>query len=384
MSYKSRVKTRLKPVVCHITTVHTDRFDTRIFRKECSSLANAGYKVSLLVADGKGDEIKNGVKIIDLGKQAKTRARRIVQSNSMLLYRMKDLKADIIHFHDPELIPFFLFFKRKHPSIRIVFDIHENFSEKLLGGRDWIPSFLRSSFSFSFRTIENRAKKKFDGFVGATDLIASSYPSKKSISLHNYPELRDYENFAEPSKDKEKGRIVYTGGFTAHRGISQVVEALQYVTNNVELHVFGRQEDHIHRHCKSLVGYEKVTYHGKVDLLEMLNQVHKCEIGLVCNQPEGGYQFAMPNKLFEYMACNVPVIASNFDHWKEILEENKAGLTVDSTNPKEIAKAIDLLLSNNNRAIEMGQNARKCVENIYNWNTEFSKLENLYNQIVSL
>lgn len=344
-------------------------------------MAQSGYDTTLLVADGKGDEIKNKVKIVDLGKQAKNRARRIIQSNSMLFHRMKNIQADIVHFHDPELIPFFLFFKRRFPSVSVVFDIHENFSEKLRGGRDWIPTFLRSAFSYSFKTLESRAKKQFDGFVGATDLIAGAYPPETSISLHNYPELRDYKNFKNPSNERVRGRIVYTGGFTAHRGISQVVDALQYVKSSVELHVFGRQEDHIYDHCKSLKGFDSVVYHGKVDLLQMLDFVYNCEIGLVCNQPEGGYQFAMPNKLFEYMACNVPVIASEFDHWKEILEENNAGITVDSTNPERIAVAIDHLLSSEKLIVEMGRNARNCIENTYNWDSEFSKLEGLYHQI---
>ena len=53
--------------VCHLTSAH-NRYDTRIFLKECSSLAKNGYEVSLIVADNLGDESKSGVKILDVGK----------------------------------------------------------------------------------------------------------------------------------------------------------------------------------------------------------------------------------------------------------------------------------------------------------------------------
>ena len=56
--------------IYHITSVHT-RYDTRIFKKECISLVQAGYDVSLIVCDGLCDEICEGVKIYDAGNYNK-------------------------------------------------------------------------------------------------------------------------------------------------------------------------------------------------------------------------------------------------------------------------------------------------------------------------
>jgi len=52
--------------VTHLTSVHR-RYDPRIFIRICSSLAANGYSVWLVVADGLGDEVKNGVSIVDVG-----------------------------------------------------------------------------------------------------------------------------------------------------------------------------------------------------------------------------------------------------------------------------------------------------------------------------
>lgn len=339
--------------------------------------------MSLLVADGKGNALIDGVKIIDLGLRSKNRLWRIIHSNLLLRRNLNKESADIFHFHDPELIPFFLSFKKKNPKKKIVFDIHENFAEKLSGGRDWIPKIFRQGFRSLYLNLESKAKKRFDLFVGAIDRIVASFPSERSISLHNYPELSFFSAYQQPSENKTIGKIVYTGGFTAHRGITQIIAALEFVKAPVELYVFGRVEDHILEKCSSLKGFDKVRQMGVVDQNEMLEHVYTSNIGLVCNQSEGGYQHAMPNKLFEYMACSVPVIASDFPHWRAIVEKNNAGINIDASDPREIAKAINDILIDRELNTIMGENARRTVESFYNWEVEFNKLLTGYRKLLS-
>lgn len=69
--------------ICHLTSVHS-RTDTRVFIKECSSLAKFGYEVTLLVADGKENEVKNGVAIISVNRIPNTFLRMI--NTPSLLY----------------------------------------------------------------------------------------------------------------------------------------------------------------------------------------------------------------------------------------------------------------------------------------------------------
>ena len=86
--------------VAPLTSVHP-RYDPRIFVKMCSSLAK-NYDVSLIVADGKGCEIKNNVSILDVGKSKKGRLFRIVQSVKRVYNKALVTDADIYHLHDPE------------------------------------------------------------------------------------------------------------------------------------------------------------------------------------------------------------------------------------------------------------------------------------------
>ena len=72
--------------VIHLTSVHS-RYDTRIFLKECRSLSEEGYEVTLIVADGKGNEIRNNVNIVDVGS-AKNRIERIFKTTKRLSFKI--------------------------------------------------------------------------------------------------------------------------------------------------------------------------------------------------------------------------------------------------------------------------------------------------------
>jgi len=87
---------------------------------------------------------------------------------------------------------------------------------------------------------------------------------------------------------------------------------------------------------------------------------------------------ALLNKMFEYMAAGLPVIASNFPLWRDIIEGNGCGIMVDPKSPEEIAKAVEYLIDNPQEAKVMGENGRKAVEEKYSWNPEGEKLLALY------
>ena len=74
--------------------------------------------------------------------------------------------------------------------------------------------------------------------------------------------------------------------------------------------------------------------------------------------------------MFEYMSSGVPVIASNFPLWREIIEGNNCGICVDPLNPTAIATAIDTLAKDPDRARQMGRNGQKAVLEKFNWSAE--------------
>jgi len=89
----------------------------------------------------------------------------------------------------------------------------------------------------------------------------------------------------------------------------------------------------------------------------------------------------MPNKLFEYMAAGLPVIASNFPLWSKIVEGNKCDITVDPLNSTAIGQAIEFLLAHPELRQEMGNHGRHAVDVKYNWNSEAETLLKFYKHL---
>ena len=104
--------------------------------------------------------------------------------------------------------------------------------------------------------------------------------------------------------------------------------------------------------------------------------------GLVTYYQEPNNINAQPNKMFEYMSASVPVIASNFSLWREVVEENQCGLCVNPNSPEEIAAAIQFLDSHPEEVVRMGENGRRAVEKKYRWDREEFRLVSLYQSLL--
>lgn len=89
--------------VCHVTSIHS-RYDGRIFSKECISLAENSYNVSLVVNDQQSDEIIDNVHIYSIKDRAhSSRVGRLLSLNRIEKKALA-IDAEIYHLHDPELL----------------------------------------------------------------------------------------------------------------------------------------------------------------------------------------------------------------------------------------------------------------------------------------
>ena len=170
--------------VIHLTSVHPV-FDGRVFHKEAKTLIKAGYDV-ILIAQHNKEEVVDGVKIIPLPKP-RNRFERMTKVVWKLFRLALKEKADVYHFHDPELIPVGLVLRLF--SKKVIYDVHEDVPQQILT-KDWIRSYIvRKITSFIFKGFENLSCIFFNGIVAATPDIAKKFPSQKTITLRNFPIL---------------------------------------------------------------------------------------------------------------------------------------------------------------------------------------------------
>ncbi len=363
--------------VCILTSVHTV-FDVRIFHKQAKSIVLAGYRVTLIAPHDK-NEVVDGIQIRSL-KLKKNRIIRMFMTVWALSRLAIKEKADIYHFHDPELIPIGLFLKLI--GRKVIYDSHEDVPSQILT-KPWIPKPLQKPVAFIFGQFEKFSAKRFDAVITATPFIRGlfmSFGCKSVVDVCNFPKLEEFSISKEGPSDHSR-RVCYVGGISKIRGIGQMVEAIGLT--DFRLSLAGNFESKgLHESVRKVKGWEQIEELGFLSREETADLMASSIAGIVVFQPAPNHINSQPNKLFEYMAAGLPILASNFSLWSAIVEENHCGLCVDPEDPRAIARGIEYFISHPEEAKEMGRNGRRMVEEKYNWESESKKLLELYEGLI--
>ncbi|MGE0763272.1 MAG: glycosyltransferase family 4 protein [Bdellovibrionales bacterium] len=375
MSYENRGNRR----IVHGTSAHP-RYDVRIFLKQCRSVsASKEFDTHLVVADGLGDEIRDNVKIHDVGRYGRGRAARMIVRAYRVFCKVLELRPDLFHFHDPELIPYGILLRLM--GYRVVFDVHESLPKQVLD-KPWIPGLLRKPVAALILCAEQVWFRALSASVAATTSIESRIRgyTRSVIGAYNYP-MRDELSAAVQSGAREAA-VCYVGVITRARGILPLIESLERTP--MRLHLIGEFENETLRlQAQQMRGWANVVYHGQCERKKVAQIMAQCQGGVVTFLPLANHFEAMPNKLFEYLSAGLPVIASDFPAWRELLDGESYGWLVDPNNSQELARVFQEILNHPEEAASRGRAGRRAVIERFNWETEATKILNLYKQLLS-
>jgi len=361
--------------VVHLTSVHPP-FDVRIFHKECRTLAQAGHDVVLIACHDR-DETVDGVRI-HATRRPKSRLERMTRTTWQILRAALDEKADIYHFHDPELIPAALFLK--YSGYKVIYDIHEDLPQQILV-KSWMPHWIRKPVASAMKFTEAFSARRFDALC----VPAVSFLEKFRKLNRNTALVRNFvtSEFAAPDQRKINPRhLLHAGGLSDQRGLTNMLNVLGRLPNDVKLLLAGPFANaQAAQQAKTHPYWNRVEYFGVLSHSELRKLYQKAAVGLILYNNVGQYGGSTAVKLYEFMLWEIPVVMPDFGDWPMFNREHNCGVCVDVTNPAEASRTIHALLDDPEWARELGRRGRAAALQNFVWEAEARTLVSLYESL---
>ncbi len=367
--------TQLK--VAHLTSVHRAS-DTRISHRECSALMEAGYDV-VLIATGSGRGIPRGIRFNAIDTP-RNRFERMTRTMFTVYRKAVAERAQIYHFHDPELIVVGLALRLR--GAQVIFDVHEDIPRDILD-KPWIPKLLRWPVAAFAAGMLRLLQRSFSAIVAATPAIAKGYPHPHKAIVSNYPNVDELTCSQKKRFSERPAAVVYVGEISRLRGAGEMVRPMSALPPAARLILVGPFEDHgLGNELRATEGWNHVDYLGPRHRTDLSGILAQARAGLLLMLPASNHNDALPTKVFEYMAAGLPVVVSNaVPLAAQIVQQHECGVVVDPTDVKAVAAAIRFFLEHPDEAEAMGERGRRAAIEQYQWATEARKLTGLYAQI---
>jgi glycosyltransferase involved in cell wall biosynthesis len=375
-----------------LTTLHAPN-DDRIFYKETLSLLRKFSDV-MLVAPDHGDQGKvteRRIRCLTLRQRDGIPGRLLkLLAATRAVWR---IGPDIVHFHDYDILlvaPAMRYLLR----CRLVYDAHEDYPAAALMSERF-PKVLRPAIARLVRLFEVTFARCCDLIITA-DTPTAEYLSESGVPvrvLFNYPRLSLFPSEdTDPDENRElfshHSVITYQGSMSADRGLFHMIRAMPGILAgrpDCRLLLIGLRDAELRRRALSLADElgvrEAVAIVPWVPHAELHRYLGRSKVGLVPLQPEQKYKRNIPIKLFEYMACGLPVLAADLPSIRPYVEQSMAGLLYDSTSSDPLAAGVLRMLSDEDGLRRMGENGRRAVQEKWNWDKMEERLFAAYDEL---
>ncbi|PQJ79305.1 glycosyltransferase [Polaribacter porphyrae] len=344
--------------------------------KICDYLTSKGYDILIY-----GRVLPNTIKV-----KRSYQIKRIKHffNNNFLFYAEYNIrlffyvllkKYDFILANDLDTLPA-CFFLSKIKKTKLVYDSHELFSEgPELQGRKFVQSFWRRLEDFFLPKIKNA----YTVSQSIVEFYDNKYQNKMGL-IRNIPLKNDILNIEKVTFPTKNRTILYQGVLNPGRGLKPMIKALHFI-DNLDLVIigYGKVESELRDFVKDQKMTERVHFLGRIAREKLFNYTKKATLGMVLEEPLGlSFQYSLPNKLFDYIHAEIPIIAGNLPEISRIINEYKVGVLVDNYNPETIAKEIKATLENEDLLSDIKVNQQRA-KNILCWEVEQKKLDNYFN-----
>lgn len=272
---------------------------------------------------------------------------------------------------------------------RCIFDVHEHYPSTFAESR--FPRFAQPFVAGFVRFIFRLFLPFTDRLVLAKRTVSDDFKcsDNKKVLVQNFTPIDSLAIAQDRFVRNERDRfmLVHLGLFGKVRGWPQLLDALAMTDNRVCLQVIGEINDgsleEFNARVVQLGLEDRVQVFEWMPFREAFGHLLQADAGVIAFQPHiQNHVFAMPHKLFDYMAAGMAVLMpKQAVEVAPIVEETQCGLLIDPSDPKDIAAAINTLLADPLAVQVMGERGQNAVRTTYNWEAEATKLINMYRDL---
>jgi glycosyltransferase involved in cell wall biosynthesis len=332
--------------------------DNRV-NKTCKSLVDYGLSVKLI-----GRAFKHSPKLSSRSYECKRlpiifrkNAIYYAELNLRLFFYLLFSKQDFLWANDLDtLLANYLVAKLKRKPL--IFDSHEHFTQ--------VPELKNNPFARKiWKAIEKHCIKGCDAVFTVCNPIKNYFKeeyNKESHVVRNIPSRIFVNEEKIPSENKEN-IIVWQGAVNIERGLEELCQAMQWIDAKLLIMGEGDIKSDLEKKVRELRLEEKIHFLGRLPFEKMIEKTKTAKLAISIDKPtNGNYAISLPNKIFEYIACSVPVLVSALQEIKFVVEKYETGIFISSYNPQDLAKQIDSLLKDNSKLDLIAENCRKAAK----------------------
>ncbi len=395
----------------------TDQAIDRRILLEADALTSDGWDVTILAMPGSGPDHPNVVRITATGSTKSPRkewtilslyrfARRWISMNGAWAGRLRSAvwrhwispdefarrlmlpealrySADVVVAHDLPILPTAAE-TAKHHGAKLVYDSHELYCEQ-----EFEPQLKRM-----WSAVEERIIRECDTVITVNPSIARELMTRYGLAQVDVVHNAERAEGVAPAKGRlfhqafgleaAAAVVLFQGELIAGRNLETLVEAMAAVTQPAVHLVFlgeGALTKRLSRQAEALGLSERVHFHPAVAQDDLLRYSASADLGIIPYRPTClNNLYCTPNKLFEYVAATVPMLASDLPELRRLIAGNAIGLMVDTASAEAIARAIDSVIGDRAQLERLRSNVMDVRKRL-NWAEESKTLLDIFRRL---
>ncbi len=343
-----------------IVSVSSDLSTDQRVQKVCTSLANHGFDVQLL-----GRKLTNSSTFSSNLYKAKRFTLWFNRGflfyanlNVALFFKLLFSKFDVLYANDLDTLTA-NFLVSKITGKPLIYDSHEYFTE--------VPELVsRPSVQRIWVRIEKTILPKLKNCITVTEQIANVYKEKYQA---DFAIMRNFPVLQKNGSIEKENYILYQGALNIGRGLEELIAAMPFVNAKLWIAGAGDVEQKLKQVAGKLSLSEKVIFLGRLDPKVLKEYTEKAKLGISIEHKMGlNYTYALPNKIFDYIHCQTPVLYADLVEVKRVLNGVEIGQELKSYDLEILANQINEMLTSPNY-IEWHKNCEVLRKEL-NWQEE--------------